>query len=129
MMTVLTSQKVPEKAPKQVPNQVLRKADGFVSRTIAGDVIIVPVRGGVGDLDAIFTLNSVGATIWNLIDGATPIERLAAAVCREYEVGEDAAKDDVATFVQLLMGKGLLAATEDSAAARAEASAVGGARP
>jgi hypothetical protein len=106
-----------------------KKADGFVSRTIAGDVIIVPVRGGVGDLDAIFTLNSVGATIWNLIDGVTPIERLAAAVSNEYEVSESAAQGDVATFVQLLIGKGLLAATDDSVAPHAGASAAGGARP
>jgi hypothetical protein len=86
-----------------------KKANGFVSRTIAGDVIIVPVRGGVGDLDAIFTLNSVGATIWKLIDGGTPIERLAAAVSREYEVGEAAATADVREFVELLTRKGLLA--------------------
>jgi len=88
-----------------------RKADGFVSRTIAGDVIIVPVRGGVGDLDAIFTLNSVGATIWKLIDGGTPIERLAAAVAREYEVSDATAGADVREFVDLLTRKGLLAAT------------------
>jgi hypothetical protein len=87
-----------------------KKANGFVSRTIAGDVIIVPVRGGVGDLDAIFTLNSVGATIWKLIDGGTPIERLAAAVSSEYEVDEAAASADVREFVDLLTRKGLLAA-------------------
>lgn len=87
-----------------------RKTDGFVSRTIAGDVIIVPVRGGVGDLDAIFTLNSVGATIWQLIDGGTSIDRLAAAVSSEYEVAEAAAAGDVQEFVELLTRRGLLTA-------------------
>jgi hypothetical protein len=91
-----------------------KKANGFVSRTIAGDVIIVPVRGGVGDLDAIFTLNSVGATIWKLIDGGTPIERLAADVAREYEVGEAVAAVDVQEFVELLTRKGLLVADADT---------------
>jgi hypothetical protein len=91
-----------------------KKANGFVSRTIAGDVIIVPVRGGVGDLDAIFTLNSVGATIWKLIDGGTPIERLAAAVSLEYEVSQAAASADVQEFVELLTRKGLLVANADA---------------
>jgi hypothetical protein len=91
-----------------------KKAEGFVSRTIAGDVIIVPVRGGVGDLDAIFTLNSVGATIWKLIDGATPIGRLAATVSSEYEVSEAAAAGDVIEFVELLTRKGLLEAQADA---------------
>lgn len=85
-----------------------KKADGFVSRTIAGDVIIVPVRGGVGDLEAIFTLNGVGATIWNLIDGATTVDRMASALASEYEVAETAAAADVREFLALLADKGLL---------------------
>ena len=85
-----------------------RKAEGFVSRTIADDVIIVPVRGGVGDLESIFTLNAVGATIWRAIDGRTSIEGLADAVARAYEVGPDDAASDVRAFVDLLHGKGLV---------------------
>jgi hypothetical protein len=87
---------------------VPRKADGFVSRDIADDTIVVPVRGGVGDLNAVFTLNAVGATIWKLIDGATPLERLATAVAAEYDVTPDDAARDVGEFVQLLIDKGLL---------------------
>jgi hypothetical protein len=85
-----------------------RKADGFVSRTIADEVIIVPVRGGVGDLESIFTFNAVGATIWRLIDGRTSPEALAAAVAREYEVSETAAAVDVDEFLTHLRAKGLL---------------------
>ena len=85
-----------------------RKADGFVSRTIADDVIIVPVRGGVGDLESIFTLNAVGASIWKLIDGRTSLQALAVALSREYEVSEAAAAADVQEFVALLLAKGLV---------------------
>ena len=87
---------------------LLRKADGFVSRTIADDVIIVPVRGGVGDLESIFTLNAVGASIWRLIDGQTSMQALAAALSREYEVSEAEAAADVQEFVDLLLSKGLV---------------------
>jgi len=79
-----------------------------VSRNIADDVIIVPVRGGVGDLESIFTFNAVGATIWKLIDGRTSPAALAAAVAREYEVSEAAAASDVAEFLTALRTKGLL---------------------
>lgn len=80
-----------------------------MSRSIGDETIIVPVRGGVGDLEAIFTLNAVGATIWKRIDGCTPVDRLAAAVAGEYEVGEAEAARDVADFIALLTSKGLLA--------------------
>ena len=84
------------------------KADGFVSRSIADEEIIVPVRGGVGDLESIFTFNAVGATIWRLIDGRTSPEALAAAVAREYEVSEATAAADVEEFLTALRAKGLL---------------------
>lgn len=90
------------------PCRVPKKADGFISRSIGDDVIIVPVRGGVGDLNAVFTLNPIGATIWNLIDGATPVERLAVSVAAEYEVSVDAAAHDVDDFLQTLIHKGIL---------------------
>jgi hypothetical protein len=87
---------------------VPRKADGYVSRTIAGDAIIVPVRGGVGDLESICTLNGVGATIWWAIDGRTSVEALTAEVVRVYEVGSDEAGADVRDFVELLRARGLV---------------------
>jgi hypothetical protein len=90
------------------PTSVPRKADGFVSRSIAEETIIVPVRGGVGNLEAVFTLNAVGASIWKLIDGRTPVADMAAAVSREYEVSEAAATSDVVEFIELLTAKGLL---------------------
>lgn len=79
-----------------------------MSRSIDDETIIVPVRGGVGDLDAVFTLSPVGARIWSLIDGATSIERLAEAVAAEYDVAADVAAHDVDDFVQTLSAKGLL---------------------
>ena len=94
------------------------KADGFVSRDIAGETIVVPVRGGVGDLNAIFTLNTVGATIWRLIDGATSLDGLASTVAAEYEVTPDDAARDVRAFVQLLTDKGLLVRAPEDAAAK-----------
>jgi Coenzyme PQQ synthesis protein D (PqqD) len=87
----------------------LHKADGFVSRCIGDDTIIVPVRAGVGDLEAIFTLNPVATTVWELIDGTTSIEGLAEAVSRQYEVDQATAAADVSEFVALLAQRGLLA--------------------
>jgi hypothetical protein len=57
------------------------KAADFVTRDIAGETIIVPVRDGVGDLNSIYTLNELGTRVWQLVDGQTqnPIFRLGEA--------------------------------------------------
>jgi Coenzyme PQQ synthesis protein D (PqqD) len=84
------------------------KTGEFVTRAIAGELIVVPITAGVGDLDSIYTLNEVGAAIWELIDGTTSVEGIVAAVAREFEVGNDLAKADVLEFVTSLAEAGLI---------------------
>lgn len=86
------------------------KRDDLVTRYIAGEAIIVPVKEGVGDLGSIYTLNETGARIWELIDGETPAPQIAAVLSAEYEVGEEEAGKDVADFLSQLHEARLLQA-------------------
>ncbi len=81
----------------------------FVSRRIAGETILVPVRGRVGDLDSIFNLNETACFIWNRIDGRTALSEIVAEVCSEFDVGPDAAGADARQFLAALQGAGLVA--------------------
>jgi hypothetical protein len=51
------------------------KETDFVTREVAGETIIVPIRGNVGDLNSIYTLNEVGTKIWELIDGKNSVSK------------------------------------------------------
>jgi len=84
------------------------KSGEFVTRAVAGVTIVVPISAGVGDLDSIYTLNEVGATIWQLIDGTATVDAIASVVAREFEVATDEAKADVLEFVTSLAGAGLI---------------------
>ena len=84
------------------------KQGEFVTRAVAGETIVVPITAGVGDLDSIYTLNEVGATIWALIDGTTTMEEIVAAITRGFEVGSDQARADVLDFVTSLTEAGLV---------------------
>jgi Coenzyme PQQ synthesis protein D (PqqD) len=85
------------------------KEKDLVTRDIAGESIIVPIKGHVGDLDGLFTLNEVGAMIWQLIDGQKTGRQLAEAVKDEYDVE---AEDDVVDFLQSLEDAGLIRHSE-----------------
>jgi hypothetical protein len=91
---------------------ILKRSEGFVSRAVGDDTIVVPLRAGVANLEAIFTLNGVGSAIWNGIDGRATVGDLCKAVASTYDVGEDAAAADVGAFVELLVTKGLVVAAE-----------------
>jgi hypothetical protein len=80
----------------------------FVTRSIAGETIIVPVRGQVGDLEAIYTVNEVGAFIWELIGHGVSIHQIVEAVSNEFEVMPEDAEKDVRQFIGLLEAAGIV---------------------
>jgi hypothetical protein len=79
-----------------------------VTRSIAGETIIVPVRGQVGDLEAIYTLNEVGAFIWELVGHGVSIHEIIEAVSNEFEVMPVDAEKDVRQFMGLLEVAGIV---------------------
>jgi coenzyme PQQ synthesis protein D (PqqD) len=84
------------------------KDNQSVTRSIAGETIIVPVRSGVGDLDSIYTLNEVGTSIWELIDGTRSVEQIVEEIGNKYEVSSDEAAKDVSEFLTALQVEGLI---------------------
>jgi hypothetical protein len=84
------------------------KEKDLVTRDVAGEEIIVPIKGHVGDLEGVFTLNEVGAIIWRLIDGKTTISQLTQAVRDEYDVEASEAEKDVVDFLRSLEDAGLI---------------------
>ena len=84
------------------------KEKELVTRDVAGEEIIVPIKGHVGDLEGVFTLNEVGALIWRLINGKTTIRQLTQAVRNEYDVEASEAEKDVVDFLRSLEDAGLI---------------------
>jgi hypothetical protein len=88
------------------------KKDDFVTRSIAEETIIVPIRGGVGDLNSIYTLNEMGTRIWELMNDQTDIDKMAEIISSEYEVSIEEAKKDIAKFLSSLESVGLINQSE-----------------
>ncbi len=91
-------------------NTVFVKGNDLLTRHIAGETLIVPVRGRVGDLDSIFTLNEVGLSIWTLLDGRADVAQIAKAISEEYDVPEAEAAQDVTELLASMAEVGLVAA-------------------
>jgi hypothetical protein len=84
------------------------KESDLVTRDVAGEIIIVPIKGHVGDLEGVFTLNELGTMIWELINGQTTGRELVEAVRNEYDVGAVEAEKDVVDFLRSLEDAGLI---------------------
>ncbi|NIQ91676.1 MAG: PqqD family protein [Deltaproteobacteria bacterium] len=84
------------------------KENDLVTRDVAGEIIIVPIKGHVGDLEGVFTLNELGTMIWELINGQTTGRELVEAVRNEYDVGAAETEKDVVDFLRSLEEAGLI---------------------
>ena len=85
-----------------------KKKGEFVTRSIAGETIVVPLRGQVGDLNAIYNLNEVGAFIWDQIDGRKSITQVVEAVRGEFEVAAEQAERETSEFIAALEAAGMI---------------------
>jgi hypothetical protein len=85
-----------------------RRSGHVVRREIADEVLLVPVHGGVADLQRVFALNDVGGFLWDcLSEPATPDE-LVAAVTAAFEVEPAVAHGDCAAFLDALRQRRLV---------------------
>jgi hypothetical protein len=92
------------------------KDDNLMARNIAGETLIVPIRNSVGDLNSIYTLNEVGAMVWQMIDGRTRVGQIVGQISREYDVTTDEAAGDVVELLDSMAEAGLIRLVEEAQA-------------
>ncbi|HVM74500.1 MAG TPA: PqqD family protein [Candidatus Saccharimonadales bacterium] len=79
-----------------------------VARNIQGELIIVPIRRGVGDLNSLYTLNPVGAVLWDFMNEGHTIGEMVTRVCDEFEVTASRARQDIEAFLDSLVQEQLV---------------------
>lgn len=75
------------------------KSPNIVSRKIADEVILVPIRQNVGDLESIYTLNEVGVFIWEFLDGKRKAKEIKEMIVEAFDVSPEEAEKDLIEFL------------------------------
>jgi len=92
-------------------DQVYVPSDDIVAREIEGELIIVPLVAGIGDMeDEIFSLNDTGKDVWRRLDGRTTLAAVANALAAEYSAQPDEIERDVIGLVGELVRRKMLVA-------------------
>ena len=81
-------------------DKIYRRNDNFVFRQIEGETILVPIRGNIGDLDCIYSLNPVGALVWEHLDGSKDLCAIKNRIAAEYDIADDNAETDLLFFIE-----------------------------
>lgn len=90
-----------------------RPAAGLATRKLGGEWVLVPTHRDAGDMDKVFSLNEVGAYVWNGLGAGETVPALIESVVAEFEVDEATAKGDVLAFLEALLAAGLIVSCDE----------------
>jgi len=88
--------------------RTLRVAGEVVRREIAGETILVPIRGSAADMRRMYSLNPTAAFVWERIDGRRTLGEIVDELLAAFAGEPAAAQADVEAFVATALGEGLL---------------------
>ena len=88
--------------------KVFVRSQAVVSRRVAGETLIVPIRGRVGDLASIYSFNETGSLIWKLLEMPRTLDEVVDGMILEFAVTREQAKSDAEHFVSEMLLAGLV---------------------
>lgn len=78
--------------------------DKVVAREIEGELIIVPLEGGIADFDdALYSFNETGRRIWDLLSTGIPLGRICEQLSEEYDAPKETIQNEVISLAQKLL--------------------------
>ncbi len=90
---------------------VYKISDEVVAREIEGELIIVPLSGGLGDMeDALYTLNETGRVIWTKLDGRRSVGDIVGELSTEFDADRGEIAADVVGLLDELKSRRMISA-------------------
>jgi hypothetical protein len=92
----------------EIPGQGLQRSRNVVSRVVADEAIVVPIRRGAADMDSIYTFNETGTSLWALIETNRSAAELVSHLQSQYGLSAEQAAADTEKFLADLSEAGLI---------------------
>jgi len=88
---------------------VYAPSEDIVARSIEGELIIVPLVAGIGDLeDELYSLNETGKAIWDRLDGKKSLKEVLAELSAGFEAPAGEIEKDLLGLVEELVRRKIL---------------------
>ena len=88
---------------------VYAKSEEVVAREIKGELVIVPMAKGIGDMeDELYTLNETGRELWDRLDGKCTLGDIVAAFEDDYDADREVIRQEVSALLEELIKRKML---------------------
>ncbi len=90
-------------------NKMYAPSDDVVAREIEGELIIVPLVSGIGNMEGeLYTLNETGKAIWKMLDGRKRLSAVIEKLSEAYEASPDEIQKDVTGITTELLERRMI---------------------
>ncbi len=73
--------------------------DGYILKEVAGAKIVIATGAQKLNFNGIMTFNSVGADVFNLLDGNHSVDEIAEIISKNYEAPVEIVKTDIENLI------------------------------
>jgi len=87
---------------------IYQKKENVIARRIVGEMLLVPIRGSLADMEKLYVLDEVGEQVWVDLDGERSLQDILDRVCVSFDVNKDQAKSDVEEYISELQSADLI---------------------
>lgn len=95
-------------------SDVYKPSNNIVTRKIGGEIIIVPITSGIGDMkDDLYCLNSTGKKIWDNLNGKDDLLHIVKELSEEYDAPFSEIEEDVLGIIEELSIRNLIDKVSD----------------
>ena len=95
---------------KDKMDAVYTPSEDIVARSIEGELIIVPLVAGIGDLeDELYTLNETGKAVWDRLDGKKKLKEVLAEISAEFDAPAGEIEKDLLGLLEELVRRKIVA--------------------
>ena len=96
-------------------DSILKPSDDVVARDIQGEMVIIPIASGKGDLeDGIFTLNKTGKALWGKLDGKKKLREIAKELGEDFQGSLEKIEKDVLGISRELLKRKIIIESKKS---------------
>ena len=82
--------------------------DGYILKDVAGEKIVIATGEQKLNFNGVMTFNSVGADVFNMLDGTNSVEDIANKISQDYGVSVERVKTDVKNLIKKMKEHNLL---------------------
>lgn len=94
-------------------NQLFKRNPDYIFRRIVDEYVLVPIHQNVANMECIYTLNEVGALVWEGLETPASLPSLVDSVMNEFDVDQATLQEDLHTFLQEMESCGAIMKVTD----------------